>query len=177
MTQEEPRQEQPRPEGAGPDPSREPTEEELAAAFEEQLRQVRVQDVLVQTVVTLVNLAGRRLGLGAADAAVEKDLEQARLAIEGTRALLPLLPAEAAPIREALSQLQVAYAREAGAPAGPAPGAGARPEGTQPRGEPAPDRPATRAAEAPAADPGRPPPAEDAERERARSKIWTPPGS
>ncbi|MDP8943412.1 MAG: hypothetical protein M3N16_04750, partial [Actinomycetota bacterium] len=84
MTQEEPRQQ----------PPREPTEAELAAAFEEQLRQVRVQDVLVQTVVTLVNLAGRRLGLGAPpDAAGEKDLEQARLAIEGTRALLPLLPA------------------------------------------------------------------------------------
>ena len=42
---------------------REPTEEELRAAFEEQMRQIRVEDVILQTVATLVNLAGRRLGL------------------------------------------------------------------------------------------------------------------
>ena len=35
-----------------------PTEEELRAALEEQMRQLRVEDVLLQTIVTLVNLGG-----------------------------------------------------------------------------------------------------------------------
>ena len=45
------------------DEVRQPTEEELQAAFEEQMRHIRVEDVILQTVATLVNLAGRRLGL------------------------------------------------------------------------------------------------------------------
>src|SRR5947209_11421230 len=103
-----------------------PSEEELRAALEEQMRRIRVEDVIVQTAVTLVNLAGRRLGLGGGEED-EKDLGQARLAIDGARALTPLLPAETAgPVRDALSQLQMAYAREA-----PAAGAGAGGGGEQ----------------------------------------------
>ncbi len=96
---------------------RPPTEEEVRAALEEQMRRIRVEDVIVQTAVTLVNLAGRRLGLAAPgeEGAAERDLDQAKLAIEGTRALLPLLPGEVTPIRDALSQLQMAYAQRAGA--------------------------------------------------------------
>jgi hypothetical protein len=91
---------------------REPTEEELRAALEEQMRRITVKDVLLQTVVTLVNLSARKLGLGEGE---EKDLEQARLGIDAVRALLPLLPEEeVAPVREALSQLQMAYAQAAG---------------------------------------------------------------
>ena len=48
----------------------------------------------------------------------ERDLEQVRTAIEGARALLPLVEApageELAPIRDALSQLQMAYAQMSG---------------------------------------------------------------
>ena len=132
----------------------EPSEEELRAALEEQMRRITVPDVLIQTVVTLINLGGRRLGLaGPPEQAGDKDVEQARLAIEGARALLPLLPQEEdlGPVRDALSRLQMAYVREAeGAPAQAAP---------EPSGEPKPDA------------------AEDAERAKARSKIWTPPGS
>jgi hypothetical protein len=94
------------------------SEEELRAAYEqqleEQLRQLRVEDVIVQTIVTLVNLGGRRAGLapGTED---ERDPAQLRLAIEGARALLPLIESELGPdgaaIREALSQLQMAYAQ------------------------------------------------------------------
>jgi hypothetical protein len=146
---------------------RQPTEEELRAAMEEQMRRLRVQDVLLQTVATLVNLGGRRLGL-APDGAGERDLEQARLAIEGTRALVPLLASEEArAVKDALSQLQVAYAREAGA-------------GEQAAGEPAGERGApTRGSpeERPAGDEPPAPDAGAAERARARSKIWTPPGS
>ena len=73
---------------------------------------------LVQTVVSLLNLGGRRAGLapGTED---ERDLEQVRLAIEGVRALLPLVEAAArARTRRSCArrcrQLQMAYARLAG---------------------------------------------------------------
>jgi glycine/D-amino acid oxidase-like deaminating enzyme len=98
-------------------PPQEPTEEELRAALEEQLRQLQVEDVLLQTVVTLVNLAGRRL-----TAEGEKDAEQARVAIEAVRALLPLCPQEELkPVRDALSQLQMLYVRETQGAAPPPP--------------------------------------------------------
>lgn len=157
----EPRPEERQAPGGGP------TEEELRAAMEEQMRRVRVQDVLLQTVATLVNLGGRRLGL-APEAADERDLDQARLAIEATRALTPLLgPEDARAVREALSQLQVAFAREAGADA-PAGEEQAEHGADTPAGEPRPagqERPT-----------GRPAP-NDAARAKARAKIWTPPGS
>jgi hypothetical protein len=95
--------------------SNEPTEEELRAALEEQMKRITVQDVLLQTVVTLINLAGRKLGLAGDES--EKDLAQAKLAIESVRALLPLLPEDqTAPVRDALSQIQMAFARESGGP-------------------------------------------------------------
>jgi len=144
--------------GQGPGQAGEPSEEELRAALEEQMKRIKVEDVLVQTVVTLVNLGGRRLGLGLPpeQQAEEKDPEQARQAIEAVRALAPLLPDDtAAPIRDALSQLQMAYAREAQGP---------------PTGEPRPQAPA-------GAEQGAPQGADEAERAKARSKIWTPPGA
>ena len=131
----------------------------MRAALEEQMRHITAEDVLLQSIVTFVNLAGRRLGLsGSRD---DLDLPQAALAIESTRALLPLVPDEQAPsIRDALSQLQVAYAREARA------GAGAS----------APPPPP--AAAEPPPGPASPEPADDeAERAKARARIWTPPGS
>ena len=107
-------------------PPRQPTDEELAAAYEAQLKQIRVEDVLIQTLVSLLNLGGRKAGLspGTED---ERDPDQVRQAVEGVRALLPvvepLLGPDAGQIREALSQLQLAYARisgEGGAAPGPA---------------------------------------------------------
>ena len=94
-----------------------PSEEELRAALEEQMKKITVEDVLLQTVVTLVNLAGRRLTVEG-----EKDIEQARLGIEAVRALLPLCPEDqVGPIKDALSQLQMLFARESGQPAGSQP--------------------------------------------------------
>lgn len=107
---------------------RQPTDEELAAAYEAQLKQIRVEDVLIQTLVSLLNLGGRKAGLSPGTEG-ERDPEQVRQAIEGVRALLPvvdpLLGQDAAQIREALSQLQLAYTQIAGGqapPAQPAPG-------------------------------------------------------
>jgi hypothetical protein len=127
----------------GADPGREPTEEELRAAYEAELKRLRVEDIIVQTLVSLINMGGRRAGFvpGAED---ERDLNQVRLAIEGARALLPLVEDELGPevqtIRQAISQLQLMYARASGegaAPAaeregGPPPGAGDEPPGAPP---------------------------------------------
>lgn len=107
------------------------SEEELRAAYEaqleEQLKQLRVEDVIVQTIVTLVNLGGRRAGL-APGTEQERDPEQLRMAIEGARALLGLIEEQLGPdgkaIRDALSQLQVAYAQLAGGGAGAGGGRG-----------------------------------------------------
>jgi hypothetical protein len=120
------------------------TEEELRAAYEaqleEQLKTLRVEDVVVQTIVTLVNLGGRRAGLAPGTEA-ERDPEQLRLAIEGARALLGLIEEQLGPdgkaIRDALSQLQLAYAQLSGgaAPAGGAGGPGGPGQGG-PQGDP-----------------------------------------
>lgn len=119
-------------------PPHQPTEEELQAAYEAELKRIHVDDVLLQTVVSLLNLGGRRAGLapGAED---ERDLDQVRAAIEGVRALLPLveprLGPDAAQLRQALSQLQLAYARSTGGQPGgePTEGGGA-PNEPQPAG-------------------------------------------
>jgi len=105
-----------------------PTEEEMRAAYEAQLKQLRVEDVVVETVVSLLNLGGRKAGLvpGTED---EADADQVGIAIEGVRALLPLVEAplgeNAGQLREALAQLQRAYVQLSGgaAPAGGAGGA------------------------------------------------------
>lgn len=93
----------------------EPSEEELRAALEEQLRHITAGDVIVQTAISLVNLAGRRLGL-TDDTKAERDLGQVRDAIDAVRALLPVLErsleaSALGPLRDALSSLQMEYAR------------------------------------------------------------------
>ena len=73
--------------------------------------------MLLQTVVTLLNLAARKAGLAAppGEAAPKRDLEQVRQAIEGARALMPLVEQrhgdKLGPVRDTLSQLQMAYAQ------------------------------------------------------------------
>jgi hypothetical protein len=129
--------------------SREPTEDELRAAYEQQLKQIRVEDVLVQTVLSLINLGSLRAGLVPGNEN-EADPQQLRQAIDAVRALLPqvepLLGPDARQIRDAVSRLQMEYARMAsaggaGAPEGqPAPEGGAAPEGeAAPGGEAAPE--------------------------------------
>ena len=131
----------------GSEERRQPTEEELRAAYETQIKQVRVEHIILEHVVTLVNLGMRRTGL-APGTESERDAEQVHLAIESVRALLPLLeqsaPKQVSPIREALSQLQLAFVKIGGQAAGPGqeqpgeapaePGSegGVRPESDQP---------------------------------------------
>jgi hypothetical protein len=104
------------------DPGRQPTEEELRAAYEEEIKKIRVEQVLLEQVVSLVNLGMRRTGL-APGTEGERDPGQVHLAIEAIRAVLPLLeqstPQHAGPVRDALSQLQLAFVRIGGGPQGP----------------------------------------------------------
>lgn len=113
---------------------REFSEEELRA-LEAEMEKITVDDVLLQTVVSLLNLGGRRAGLGAPPGEEPKrDLEQVRLAIDGTRALLPVLEPrhgdKLGPVRDTLSRLQMIYAQAAGQqppPAAPEPPPAAKP--------------------------------------------------
>ena len=92
-----------------------PTEEEMQRALEEQLRRVRVQDLLLESVASILNLSARRIAK-----ADERDLEQGRVGIEAVRAVLDLLEPEAQEqVRQALSQVQMLYARESREGEGP----------------------------------------------------------
>lgn len=125
-----------------------PSQEELREQIEEQLRNVRVQDLLLESVVSVINLSARRIAKDD-----ERDLEQARVGIEAVRALVGLLDDEPAQqVRGALSEVQMLYARHAGGGPGEPEGGG---EAPPPRGET--------------------PPGEGAQ--RGPSRLWTPPGS
>src|SRR5258707_12864806 len=95
----------------------EPTEDELRAAYEQQLKQLRVEHIVLDNVVTLINLGMRRTGV-APGTEGERDPVQVRIAIESVRALMPLVaevaPEQVTPIKQALSQLQLAYVRIGG---------------------------------------------------------------
>ena len=146
----------------GGDPSREPSEEEVRAALEAEMKRISVDDVVLQTVVSLVNLAGRRAGLapGTED---ERDLEQVRTAIDAVRALLPLVERNAevaeglGPIRDALSKLQMAYVELTGSQPGEQPAEPAKP-----------DAPAEAAKPGEAEAPGEPGPAQSS------GRLWIP---
>lgn len=91
-----------------PEEGQPPTEEEMQRALEEQLRRVRVQDLLLESVASILNLSARRIAKPD-----EQDLEQGRVGIEAVRAVLDLLEPEAQEqVRQALSQVQMLYARE-----------------------------------------------------------------
>ncbi|HEX6391431.1 MAG TPA: hypothetical protein VFZ89_18345 [Solirubrobacteraceae bacterium] len=124
----------------GFDPNNPPSEEEMAAAYEAQLKQLRVEDVVLQTIVSLLNLGGRKAGLapGTED---ERDVEQVKMAVDAARGLLPLvedkLGPDGATLRDAISQLQLAYVQLSGgqAPAaGDEPSAGEQPPEQKPEG-------------------------------------------
>ena len=184
-----------RPGGAQSAPAS-PSEEELRAAYEAELSRITSADMMLQAAVSLLNIGGRRLGLvaerppgGPAGAATdteqapspgagERDLDQVRDAIDGVKALVGILERsmaqELGPLRDALSRLQMAYAREVrtAAPADRTGGAqghpgepGARPQGPS-------DGPAERTDQKDGPDaeqrPGAPGPAESS------GRLWVP---
>ena len=93
-----------------PEPSA--SEQELVEQLQAELSRLKVSDLLLQTVYTISSLGYHRLS------GENKDLEQARLAIEALKALLPVLegavPAEAVrDFNQVLANMQLAYASAA----------------------------------------------------------------
>ena len=87
-----------------------PNEEEIRAQLEEEIRKVRVEDVILQSAVSILNLSARRIAKDD-----ERDLDQAKAGIDAARALTDLVPEEAqAQLRQAVSELQMLYAKHAG---------------------------------------------------------------
>ena len=86
-----------------------PSDAELAEQLEAELKKLTISDVLVQTVLTVSSLGYRRLG------DEDRDLDQARLAIESLRALVPVLkgavPDEVGrEFEQLVANMQLAYA-------------------------------------------------------------------
>ena len=150
-----------------------PSEEELRAAYEAEIKKISIEQILLEQVVSLINLGMRRTGLapGTED---ERDVGQVRVAIEAVRALLPLIeqsaPPQAGAVRDALSQLQLAFVKLGGSPdpgaapsPAPPPAAGQRPAGSPPG--------APQAAPQPGAEPGKPGDGGPAQRS---GRLWIP---
>ncbi len=93
-------------------------EEELARELAEELRRLRIEDVLIQTLITISSIGYRRLGL-TEDTKDDRDLQQAKLAIDTMAALTPVLervvPEELIrDFNQSVASLQLAYANAAG---------------------------------------------------------------
>jgi hypothetical protein len=103
----------------GPEQQLSPEQEEMLRQMEEEMRRVRVQDLLAQSVVSILNLSHRRIAKED-----ERDLEQAQIGIDAVDSLAAHLeePAERE-VRNALSQIRMLYAKVA-ADAGGEPAAG-----------------------------------------------------
>jgi hypothetical protein len=101
------------------------TEEQLRA-IEEQMAKLTPDDIMLDALVSLINLGARKSRPDLPPGPQEgRDLEQARQAIDGARALLGQVEArhaaELGQVREALSQLQMVYVQlSGGAPQPPA---------------------------------------------------------
>ncbi len=90
-------------------------DEQVAREVADELRRLKIEDVLVSTLVSVSALGYRRLGL-TPDTREDRDLDQARLAIESIRALASVLenvvPAELVrDFNQSVANLQLAYAK------------------------------------------------------------------
>jgi len=136
--------------------------QEAAAEF---MRTVPVQDVIVSMVQTVFDVGYRRTGL--IESGDQRDLAQTALAIETVRALMPVLErvldaSSVTTLRSALSELQLAYAQAAEAPAAAEP--------------PAPGGPPAAEPDAPTAGKTEPPQEQKSRIAPERPRIWTPGG-
>jgi hypothetical protein len=116
------------------------TEEQLRA-LEEQMERLTPDDIMLDALVSLINLGARKLrpDLPPGEEAQGRDLPQARQAIDGARALLGEVEArhaeELGQVREALSRLQMAFVQISPHPPTPT---GAPPAGETPAEPPKP---------------------------------------
>jgi hypothetical protein len=89
--------------------AQQPSDEELVRKLEEELKKLKVSDLLVQTLYTVSSLGYRKLS------EEDRDLEQARLSIEALRALVPVLEGAVGDdvvrdFKAVTANLQLAYA-------------------------------------------------------------------
>ena len=114
-----------------------PLTDEERAMLEAQMKEIRVEDLLTQTVASVLNLSARRIVKED-----EVDLEQARIGIEAVRAIVGLLPPEVGQaIAEPLSQVQLLYAQKSGeSGAGEPPAADAGGDSPQGPADPGPSK-------------------------------------
>lgn len=169
-----------------------PDEAQLRAAYEAELSRITSVDMVLQAAASLLNIGAHRLGLTGGDPAASapadrrEDLEQVRDAIDAVRGLLPVIersaPAELRPLRDALSQLQMAYTRAVQSqpqPTAPAQGQGSPEESSTTSapgspGESSTSAPGGQASDGqtggatPQNDPSRPGPAETS------GRLWVP---
>lgn len=138
---------------------KQPSEAELRAALEEQFRKVSVEDLIKQSTASLVNVAAFKAGL-VPGSEQDRDLAQVELAVDAISGLLNVLERadakDLAPLRDALSQLQLAYAQQQAESSGPA---------TEGKG---PAETKTAATEEPKSDAEQPGPAQSS------GKLWVP---
>jgi hypothetical protein len=92
-------------------------QDQLARGLAEELRKLKVEDVLVNALVQVSSIGYRRLGL-TEDTKEDRDFAQSRLAIETMRALVPVLEAFlpqdlVAGFNDQIANLQLAYAKAA----------------------------------------------------------------
>lgn len=148
---EEPQRDPASEDPGGPPPLTDAEREMLEA----QMKEIRVEDLLAQTVASVLNLSARRIVKDD-----EVDLDQARIGIDAVRAIVALLPPEVGEaIREPLSQVQMLYAQRSGEAGDPS----AEAEG-EAGGGPGPQAQDPSGGQGPAAGQG-------------PSKLWTPGGN
>jgi len=93
------------------------SEEEVAQRLAEELRSLKVEDVLVSVLIQISAIGYRRIGL-TEETKEDRDLPQAKLAIETMKALTPVLD-QVVPedlvrdFNSSVANLQLAYAQAA----------------------------------------------------------------
>jgi hypothetical protein len=93
------------------------SEEQVARELAEELRKLKVEDLLVSVLVQISSIGYRRLGL-TEETKEDRDLPQAKLAIDTMKALTPVL-AQVVPgelvrdFESSVANLQLAYAKAA----------------------------------------------------------------
>lgn len=112
--------------GPGDASSGKPSEEELRAQLEDEIRQVRIEDLVLQSAVSILNLSARRITKDD-----ERDLAQAKIGIDAADALVEHVPEAAqAQLRQAVSELKLLFAQHSGEGGEPeAPEAPRKPDG------------------------------------------------
>jgi len=92
-------------------------QERIARELADELRRLRIEDVLIQTLITVSSIGYRRLGL-TEETRDDRDLQQAKIAIDAMAALTPVLesvvPEELIrDFNQSVANMQLAYAQAA----------------------------------------------------------------